>query len=76
MLGGSRLLPDETRPAARPRYFDADVEGEPELGGPELEAHGPDNSFELRWVAAADLGPLGLQPEHLRADLPRLLALR
>ena len=53
----------------------ADVEGEPVLGGPELEAHGPDNSFDLRWVGADDLVPLGLQPEHLRTDLPQVLDL-
>ena len=43
----------------------ADVVGDRSSAGPELEAHGPDNSFELRWVGADDLVPLGLQPEHL-----------
>ena len=58
------------------RYFVmADVTGTPQLSGPELEAHGPDNSFELRWASAEELEPLGLQPEHLRTDLPKLLGL-
>jgi len=58
------------------RYFVmTDVEGTPRLSGPELEAHGPDNSFELIWATAEDLHRLGLQPEHLRTDLPRLLRL-
>ena len=58
------------------RYFVmADVEGTPRLSGPELEDHGPDNSFELMWAGAGDLDRLGLQPEHLRDDLPRLLDL-
>src|SRR5215470_3902750 len=49
------------------RYFVmTDVEGTPRLSGPELEAHGPDNSFELIWATAEDLHRLGLQPEHLR----------
>ena len=58
------------------RYFlMTDVEGTPELSGPELEAHGPDNSFELVWAGVHDFHDLGLQPEHLRDDLPRLLGL-
>jgi 8-oxo-dGTP diphosphatase len=58
------------------RYFVmADVEGTPQLSGPELDDHGPDNSFELMWATARDLHRLGLQPEHLRDDLPRLLHL-
>ena len=58
------------------RYFlMADVRGMPELSGPELEAHGPDNSFELLWAEAGDFDRLGLQPDHLRQDLPRLLPL-
>jgi hypothetical protein len=52
-----------------------DVEGVPELSGPELEAHAPDNSFELTWATATELDGLRLQPEHLRTDLPRLLGL-
>ncbi len=58
------------------RYFlMADVEGTPRLSGPELEAHRPDNSFELMWAGPDDLHELGLHPEHLRTDLPRLLGL-
>ena len=58
------------------RYFlMTDDIGTPELSGPELEAHSPDNSFELVWAGIAELGGLGLQPEHLRIDLPRLLGL-
>jgi 8-oxo-dGTP pyrophosphatase MutT (NUDIX family) len=58
------------------RYFlMADVEGTPRLSGPELEAHGPDNGFELMWAGPDDLHDLGLHPEHLRRDLPLLLGL-
>ena len=58
------------------RYFlMADVQGTPELSGPELEAHGPENSFELMWAEAGDFDRLGLMPDHLRQDLPRLLPL-
>lgn len=58
------------------RYFlMTDVEGSPELSGPEREACGPGDRYELTWAAAADLGRLGLQPAHLRDDLPRLLGL-
>jgi 8-oxo-dGTP pyrophosphatase MutT (NUDIX family) len=58
------------------RYFVmADVEGTPVLSGPELANHGPENSFELMWAGAEGLHRLGLQPEHLRDDLPRLLGL-
>jgi 8-oxo-dGTP pyrophosphatase MutT (NUDIX family) len=70
------LLTDEHTAGREARYFVmADVEGEPVLGGPELEAHGPENSFDLRWASADDLVPLGLQPEHHRTDLPRVLDL-
>ena len=41
----------------------------------ELEAHAPDNSFELRWAGAEDLPILCLHPAHLCDDLPRLLSL-
>ncbi len=58
------------------RYFVmAHVEGTARLSGPELKAHSPDNSFELMWAGSRDLHRLGLHPEHLRADLPRLLNL-
>ena len=58
------------------RYFlMTDVEGSPRLSGPELEAHAPDNSFELMWAGAEKLHELGLHPEHLRTDLPRILGL-
>jgi 8-oxo-dGTP diphosphatase len=58
------------------RYFlMAGVEGTPRLSGSELEAHCPDNSFELMWAGSEDLQQLGLHPEHLRTDLPLLLGL-
>jgi len=56
------------------RYFlMTGVRGTPRLSGPELEDHRPDNSFELRWAVGAELAGLGLFPEHLLVDLPRLL---
>jgi 8-oxo-dGTP pyrophosphatase MutT (NUDIX family) len=68
------LLTNEHTAGREARYFVmADVEGEPALGGPELEEHGPENSVDLHWAGADDLAPLGLQPEHLRDDLPSLL---
>jgi ADP-ribose pyrophosphatase YjhB (NUDIX family) len=58
------------------RYFlMADVSGTPQLSGPELEDHCPENSFELAWARKHDLEDLGLHPEHLRTDLPSLLGL-
>ena len=58
------------------RYFlMTDVMGTPRLSGPELEEHGPDNSFELMWAGADDFRGLGLHPAHLQTDLPDLLAL-
>lgn len=58
------------------RYFlMADVSGTPQLSGPELEDHSPDNHFELMWAGRDDLHRLGLHPAHLRVDLPRLLDL-
>ena len=58
------------------RYFVmAEVEGTVRLSGPELDAHSPENSFELMWAGSADLDLLRLHPEHLRSDLPSLLEL-
>jgi len=58
------------------RYFlMTDVVGTPQLSGPELDDHCPDNSFEFLWAAMDDLESLGMHPEHLRVDLPRLLGL-
>ena len=59
------------------RYFlMTDVEGTPELSGPELAAHSPDNSFELRWVTADRFAELGLHPPDIRGPLAELLAAR
>jgi ADP-ribose pyrophosphatase YjhB (NUDIX family) len=72
---GHQLLAGEHN-GREARYFVmTDVEGTPTLSGPELEEHGPDNSFELVWAGAEDLPALGLHPAHLRDDLPRLLTL-
>ena len=58
------------------RYFImTDVTGTPRLSGPELADHHEDNSFEFLWATKDDFESLGLHPEHLRADLPRLLGL-
>ncbi len=53
----------------------AEVEGTPRLSGPELEAHAPNNSLELMWAGLEEFNELGLHPEHLRTDLPLILAL-
>lgn len=56
------------------RYFlMSEVEGTPELSGPELDAHCPNNSFELLWAQPDELEDLALHPEHLRMDLAKLL---
>lgn len=58
------------------KYFlMADVEGSAELSGPELDAHGAENSFELLWARPEELEQLGLHPAHLRVDLATLLDL-
>lgn len=58
------------------RYFlMTDVTGVPRLSGPELDDHSPANSFELMWATKDDFERLGLHPEHLCSDLPRLLGL-
>ena len=75
MRRGSKLLVAEHDGREAQYFVMADVEGTPELSGPELEAHGPDNSFELVWAGADDFERLGLKPDHLRTDLPQLLAL-
>jgi 8-oxo-dGTP pyrophosphatase MutT (NUDIX family) len=57
------------------RYFlMTDVQGSPSLSGPELEDHRPDNSFDLLWATSAQLSGLGLVPDHLVVDLPRMLS--
>lgn len=72
---GHELLAGEHNGREARYFLMTDVVGTPELSGPELEAHAPDNSFELRWAGVDDLGALGLHPAHLRTDLPRLLGL-
>ncbi len=58
------------------RYFlMTEVEGDPELSGPEREDHSPDNSFIFVWADAHALPGLGLFPAHLQKDLPDLLDL-
>lgn len=50
-----------------------DVDGVPSLSGEEAVAHGPDNSFELRWAAAAEFEQLNLYPVDVRGPLTELL---
>ncbi len=48
-------------------YFDAaSVEGEPRLGGPELERNSPDNAYVLEWVPLEALGRRPIRPEAAR----------
>lgn len=44
-------------------------DGEPVLGGPEAQAHAPDNSFEPIWVTAPELAPLGFLPADAREQV-------
>lgn len=50
-----------------------DVTGVPSLSGEEAVKHGPDNSFELRWAAAAEFEQLNLYPRDVRGLLTELL---
>lgn len=50
-----------------------DVIGEAVLGGEELAAHGPDNSYELAWATRAELDAIALQPVEARVLLHRLM---
>lgn len=51
-------------------YFLVDApDGEPVLGGPEAQAHAPDNSFEPIWVTASELEPLGFLPADAREQV-------
>jgi 8-oxo-dGTP pyrophosphatase MutT (NUDIX family) len=50
-----------------------DVAGEPELGGQEAVDNGPTNSYELRWVTAAEFDRLDLRPVEIRPLLAGLL---
>lgn len=54
-------------------YLMTDVTGTPVLSGPEAQENSPDNSFELRWAAAADFAALGLHPPDVHEPLARLL---
>ncbi len=59
------------RPASY--FLMCDVTGSPTLSGPEADEHCPANSFELRWVRAGELEPLGLYPADLVGRLTDLL---
>jgi ADP-ribose pyrophosphatase YjhB (NUDIX family) len=60
------------RPASY--FLVADVNGIPILSGPEAQAQGPDDSYELMWVSAEQLDSLNLHPHDVRERLARLLA--
>ncbi|MEU7862039.1 NUDIX domain-containing protein [Nonomuraea sp. NPDC049141] len=49
------------------------VSGVPVLSGDEAAAHGPDNSFELRWVTAGEFEQVNLYPADVRSPLTSLL---
>lgn len=59
------------RPASY--FLMSDVIGTPVLSGPELEAHNPDDSYELLWAEAGDFEALGLYPADVRPPLAELL---
>ncbi|MEJ7690285.1 MAG: NUDIX domain-containing protein [Nocardioidaceae bacterium] len=72
--GTDRLLWIGDHNGREARYFlMTDVEGAPELSGPELDAHCADNSFELLWATPEELDGLGVHPAHLSVDLAKLL---
>jgi ADP-ribose pyrophosphatase YjhB (NUDIX family) len=50
------------------------VRGRARLSGPEAAANRPDNSFELRWITAAEFAELGLHPADIHGRLAELLA--
>ncbi|TDC26340.1 NUDIX domain-containing protein [Streptomyces sp. 8K308] len=62
------------RPASY--FLMTDVTGAPVLSGPEAEAHGPNDSYELRWAAADEFEPLNLHPADIREPLAALLRRR
>jgi ADP-ribose pyrophosphatase YjhB (NUDIX family) len=59
----------------RPAFYFlmTDVMGTPVLSGPEAEAHGPNDSFELMWAAADEFDHLSLHPADIREPLAQLL---
>ncbi|MGC4940686.1 NUDIX domain-containing protein [Kribbella sp. DT2] len=59
------------RPASY--FLMADVTGTPLLSGPEAEAQGPDNNFELIWAEPAEFDELGLYPADVKPQLTDLL---
>ena len=62
------------RPASY--FLVTEVVGRPVLSGSEAEAHGPDDSFELRWAGAEEFDELGLYPADVRLPLAELLSVR
>ncbi|WP_249124249.1 NUDIX domain-containing protein [Saccharopolyspora erythraea] len=62
------------RPASY--FLMTDVEGAPALSGPEAEAHGPENSYELVWAGADEFDRLDLYPAEVREPLTDLLRTR
>ena len=60
---------------SRPAYYFlmAGVTGTPLLSGPEAQAHGPENSYELRWAAADEFDSLNLHPADLGNRLRGLI---
>lgn len=47
-------------------FLAAGFEGQPELGGPEVERNCPENSYELEWVEADRLETVVLHPAQIR----------
>ncbi len=56
-------------------YFLASrFEGEPRLGGPELQRQSPENHYELEWVGADRVPRINLMPPAIRAMAADLAA--
>ena len=62
------------RPASY--FLMVEVSGTPVLSGPEAQAHGPNDSFELLWAAADEFDELNLHPADVREPLTQLLRRR
>lgn len=55
-------------------FFVESFEGKLELGGPEAEKNGPENSYSLEWFPVSNLKDVLLYPESLVDDLVEFIS--